>query len=251
MKIKMVLAVFIFLFSFSSSFCQNTDTVLIIPGHPSLQSSQLKDYTAKYDFISYKDGVEKPVGGLEDDFKIITKDGQKMGLRICNITFGPNRILDSGLCILKGLKPVYHRSVQTKRTMSLDFNNEIITGTITPAPGEAAKTETVNYTAALPLFDSYYEDMIAKTITLKKGMLFKFPEYIYERGGIVWSFGEIAGTVETQEKDPLWKIVFYERSAEGKTIRTTTYLITQTSRDIFSREYKTETGRMLMKQRKG
>jgi hypothetical protein len=47
------------------SFCQNKDTVAIIPGQNILMSDKMKSYKLKYDFISYKEGIEKIIGGLK------------------------------------------------------------------------------------------------------------------------------------------------------------------------------------------
>lgn len=247
------LLLFIFLCIHSLAYCQHNDTVLILPGSKFLQSDQLKDYTMKYDFVSYKAGVETVVGGLEDNFKIVTGNKEKQALRVCNISFGPNKILDSGLCFLQGLKPIYHRSAQTKKKMLLNFNNEIVNGVIT-ALDSSNKMELVSYTAPVSLFDSYYEDIIAKTLPFKQGLVFKFPEYIYERGGTVWSWGEIAGNekmpVSNASPGEVWKIIFYEKSKEGNTVRTTTYLVDVADRSIVSREYMTATGRIVMRGRK-
>jgi hypothetical protein len=86
-------------------------------------SDKMKSYKLKYDFISYKEGIEKKIGGLEEEFIVTQESHQKLGLRICNITFGANTILDSGLCSLKGLKPIYHRSIQTKKRITLFQEN--------------------------------------------------------------------------------------------------------------------------------
>jgi hypothetical protein len=253
MKLNFSICLFLLIHSFADG--QTKDTILIIPGHKLLQSNSLTDYHAKYDFISYKEGVEKIVGGIEDNFKIITNGKEKQGLRICNITFGTNTILDSGLCVLKGLKPIYHRSVQTKKRLNLIFNGESIKGTVTTISETINKIDTINYKASTPLFDSYYEDIIAKTIKLKKGLLFKFPEYIYERGGIVWSDGEVVAKDTSHSKNDdiyhIWKIIFHEKNNEGKVVRTTIYRINEIDRKIITREYQTLGNRVLMKQRQG
>ncbi len=136
--------------------------------------------------------------------------------------------------------------------MLLNFNNEIVNGVVTTLDS-SNKSELVSYTAPVALFDSYYEDIIAKTLPFKQGVFFKFPEYIYERGGTVWSSGEIAGTekmpVSNRRDKELWKIIFYEKNKEGNTVRTTTYLIDATDRSIFSREYSTPRSRMTMRPR--
>lgn len=251
MKKNIVLCIFLFICSIS--FSQNKDTVVITPGHNFLVYDKIKSYKLKYDFISYKEGVEKKVGGLEDEFIVMGDSPKKSGLRICNITFGANTILDSGLCYLKGLKPVYHRSIQTKKRITLDFNNEFVNGNITFFNERGDSSEIINYTSKTALFDSYYEDLIAKTMRFNKGLLFKFPEYIYERGGLIWSTGQVAGKLKISNKngssDLAWKILFFENDPNGEIVRTTTYIIKEYNREIISREYKTKTSLILMKQR--
>jgi len=245
---KHTLVIFLFVLLHSGSYSQSGDTVFIVPGDNFLQSAQLTDYKIKYDFILFKNGTETKVGGLEDNFQIITRGKEKLGLRICHIRFGANSILDSGLCILKGLAPIYHRSIQTNKILSLNFNSESVNGYIISITDTINKKEAIQYKTSTPLFDSYYEDMIAKTIQFKKGLTFKFAEYIYERGGIVWSSGEVVNKEKKTNGDWVWKVVFYEKNSEGKTQRTTTYLIKELDREIISREYKTETSRILMRQ---
>ena len=249
---KFTSAIFCILLLNSVSFCQNRDTVLIIPGDRILKSNKLKNYRMQYDFIGYKDGVETKIGGIEDNFQTITNKEGVFGLRICHITLGTNNILDSGLCYLRGLKPIYHRSNQTKKKLAIEFNSERITGTISHDLEGFTSNELINYAAPVALFDSYYEDIIAKTTKFKKGALIKFAEYIYERGGIVWSFGKTIGKEKTTDKNGknywAWKIQFNEQDIRGKIVRTTTYLIRKKNREIISREYKTETSRIVMTQ---
>jgi hypothetical protein len=235
-------------------FAQTKDTVLLIPGQRLLESGKLENYKIEYDFIRIKDSSETIIGGLEDEFIISSTGGEKTGLRICHIKFGTNSILDSGLCYLNGLKPIYHRSLQTMKELDLNFDNEKITGLIRTKDETGKKEEAIHYQSSVPLFDSYYEDIIAKTIPLKKGFCFKFPEYIYERGGLVWSSGEIKDTIKINGRNgktaTAWMVEFQEKDAKNTTVRTTTYVILGSNREIISREYKTGNSRLIMKQKK-
>src|SRR5689334_18553961 len=87
------------------AFGQKRDTVLITAGSKALQTQLLANYNSSYDFFSVKDGVETLIGGLDDSFQVFS--GKKQALRVCKIKFGPNSILDSGLCELRGLAPIY------------------------------------------------------------------------------------------------------------------------------------------------
>ena len=222
---------------------QKKDTVLILPGSNALQSNRLHDYITSYDMVSYKDGEEKLVGSLEDHFSINGKT--KQALRVCKITFGANNILDSGLCILQGLSPIYHRSIQTKKTLDLRFSKEKVSGKIIAKTDTDPKVETIDLKTPSPLFDSYYEDIIAKTVNLEKGVFFRFPEYIYERGGTVWSLGEILKNDNASER----LIRFYELNPKREVVRTTTYIVSESTHEILRREYLIGSNKIVMKKR--
>jgi len=230
---------------------QQKDTLLIIPGSPNLQTDRLVNYSRTYDFFSVKDGIETKVGGLHDTFTINKNDKHVQGLRVCQISFGTNQILDSGLCQLNGLKPIYHRSIQTKKVMNLVFTKGAVQGSV--SKNDQPNAEMINYAVEVPLFDSYYEDIIAKSINIKNGLVFKFPEYIYERGGTVWSLGQITGNEKLKDQSgnsiTVRTVKFYELDNEKKIVRTTIYKIGERDRDILSREYVTGTGRIVMRKK--
>ncbi len=250
MKIFWALGFFVMLTS-GNSYSQVRDTILLVPEGKFLQTDHLTDYNGKYDFIRIKDGTETIIGGLEDNFFISGKGKEKQGLRICNIIFGTNSILDSGLCNLSGLKPIYHKSIQTTKTLNLNFSDKKISGEIQLK--DSSKKEIINFATSVSLFDSYYEDIIAKSLKLRKGIFFKFPEYIYERGGIVWSLGEILGNenkfTESGFKVVEWTIKFYETNNKSEIVRTTIYKINEKNREILLREYITSNGRVLMRKK--
>jgi len=224
------------------SFAQKKDTVLITAGNNSLQSHLLKDYTASYDFFSVKDGLETRVGDIAINFQVLPEKNQ--ALLICNIKFGNNTILDSGLCALKGLSPIYHRSHQSRKSMILDFKDGNVNGKVIQKNDTENKTEKVNYQPSAPLFDSFYEDIIAKSLNPKMDGLFRFPEYIYERGGTVWSIGEV---LKGKPSETIVK--FYELNSKKEIVRTTTYVIDANTREILQREYAMGANKIVMKKK--
>ncbi len=234
----------VLLLSALPSFSQKKDTVLILAGSKILKSNLLRDYKGSYDFFNSKDGVETLVGSLEDHFQIFTKNKEPMALRVCKITFGANSILDSGLCRLQGLAPIYHRSVQTKKNMDLKFSGEQVTGKII-FKNDNPKVEAIDYKTPSPLFDSFYEDILAKVIDLENGTLFRFPEYIYEKGGTVWSVGEILNNEGASER----VVKFYELNPKNEITRTTTFTINKSTSEIVRREYQMGSNTIIMKKK--
>lgn len=230
----------LFILSWFYIFSQKRDTILILPGSKILKTDRLHNYKATYSFFNYLDGQEKKIGSLDDQF--LLKENGKQGLRICSIVFGANNILDSGLCALHELAPVYHRSVQTKKNMSLTFSNDKVIGSVTMKDG-TNKVDAIDQPTPSPLFDSFYEDILAMTIEVEKGKLFRFPEYIYETGGTVWSVGEILKGKATKERI----VKFYELNSKKEIVRTTTYTINESTWEILQREYTMGANRIVMK----
>lgn len=239
---KLQLTAFILFFAVHS-FAQKKDTVLITAGSNRLQSHVLKDYDASYDFFRIKDGVETRVGDIAIHFQVFPQKNQ--ALLVAKIKFGENSILDSGLCQLKGLSPIYHRSHQTRKTMMLDFKDSNVAGKVILKTDTENKIDNVNYQPSAPLFDSFYEDIIAKTLDPKTNGLFKFPEFIYERGGTVWSVGEVLKAERSSESI----VKFYELNSKKEVERTTTYVIDIASREILQREYALGSTKIVMKKK--
>lgn len=231
-------------------FSQEKDTLLLTPGHSLLKGHQLKTGRSSFTFLLTKDGQQQKVGGLQEDLQAVTVDHVQSYLRVCQISFGANKILDSGLAAVSSLQPVYHRSFQTKKVMRFDFSAGMVAGAITHLDSTGERIEPVRHAVTLPLFDSYYEDIIARSLSFKKGLVFKFPEYIYERGGEVWSTGAIVGPQKKQDSKgsevDAWEIRFYEHDGKGVVVRQTTYFISAKDRNILSREYKMGSTVLLM-----
>jgi hypothetical protein len=225
------------------TFSQKKDTLLIVAGSKHLQPHLLKDYISSYDFFSVKDGAETLIGSLDDQFQIMPK--KKQALRVCKIKFGNNSILDSGLCELRGLSPIYHRSAQTKKNINLAFASKKVKGTVTFKSESENKIENIDYQTTTPLFDSFYEDILAKAINLEKEFVFRFAEYIYEKGGTVWSVGEVINGENPSER----LVRFYELNSQKEIVRTTTFVINAPSREIIKREYLMGSNKIVMRKK--
>jgi hypothetical protein len=249
---KAVFALYIALVTITgSAFCaQEIDTVLLTPGHGLLKGGRLKEGASSFTFLLTKNGQQQKAGGLKEQLHVVSLRGKKCYQRVCHISFGANNILDSGLAEQNTLQPLYHRSYQTNKVMRFEFMDALVSGTITHQDSTGEHTEPVRHITRGALFDSYYEDIIARCIAFKKGLVFKFSEYIYERGGEVWSNGEVVGQQLKQDgKGRLvkaWAIRYFEKSAAGATVRETTYFIDAHDRHIISREYKMGSAILLM-----
>ena len=109
--------------------------------------------------------------------------------------------------------PLYHRSHQTTKTMLLNFDGKKVIGTI-----ETNKhKDTINVGYSYPLFDSYYETLIARTMELKDGFIFKFPDFVYEEGGLVWQSGKVEKNGNSPFGKNIWTITYVDSGSGRKT----------------------------------
>jgi hypothetical protein len=182
-----------------------------------VKGSRIKPYHQKLSSYTIRDGKEEKTGSVDDIYQVIEMNGRQYGLRVAKIILPGREILDSGLVDVSTLQPVYHRSHQTTKTMLFNFSGKRASGTVVMDQ----KTDTINMSFPFLLFDSYYETLIAKAIELKDGLLFKYPDFIYEEGGMVWQSGKIE-----KKDDPVFgKNIWVINYTDSKNGRQTTYWI--------------------------
>ena len=193
------------------------DTTIIFPDGKFIKGQRLSPYKMKLATYSVSNNQETKIGSVEDDYRVIKINNQKYGLRIAKIILPGREILDSGLVELSTYKPIYHRSHQTIKTMRLNFDNKKVTGSVEINQA----IDTINSEYDVLFFDSYYETLIARTIELKDGFTFKYPDYIFEEGGVVWQSGKVEKTDDTVFGKDVWTINY----VDSKSGRKTTYWI--------------------------
>jgi len=222
---NLLITIFFFLFtvitannSFAvNSFSDQKDTTIIIPDGKSVKGNKLEPYHQSMVSYSVTNGQEVKTGSVDDTYQFIKINKKKYALRIAKIILPGREILDSGLVDITTLKPIYHHSHQTTKTLLVQFENKRAWGTIQTAQ----QTDTINMNFSYPIFDSYYETIIARTIKLKDGFLFKYPDFIYEEGGLVWQSGKI----EKLNSSPFGKNIWVISYVDSKTGRKTNYWI--------------------------
>ena len=193
------------------------DTIIIIPDGKFIKGERIQPYHMYLTSYSVTNDKELKTGSVDDTYQIIKIDNKEYGLRIAKIILPGREILDSGLVDISTFKPIYHHSHQTTKTILLQFEDTRAYGIIeTPQ-----QTDTVDMNFPYPLFDSYYETLIARTIELKDGFLFKYPDFIYEEGGMVWQSGKI----EKAKSSPFGKDIWIISYVDSKSGRKTSYWI--------------------------
>ena len=210
-------------------FPNQQDTTIVIPDGKWIKGKRVKPYHQSLISYSITDGQEVKTGSVDDTYQFIKINKKKYGLRIAKIILPGREILDSGLVEIATFKPIYHHSHQTTKTMLLNFDGKKIMGTVEIN----RQKDSVNTEYSHPLFDSYYETLIARTIELKEGFIFKYPDYIYEEGGLVWQSGKVEKTSNSPFGKDIWTIT-YQDSRSG---RKTTYWIDK-KRNLIRLQYQ-------------
>lgn len=215
-------------FAFSNSLIWQ-DTTIIIPDGKFIKGERIQPYHMNLTSYSVTNDKESKTGSVDDTYEVIKINNKEYGLRIAKIILPGREILDSGLVDISTLKPIYHRSHQTTKTIAINFDGNKVTGTVEMNQ----KTDTVNAGYSHPLFDSYYETLIVRAIELKDGFLFKYPDYIYEEGGLVWQSGKVEKISNSPFGKDIWTIA-YQDSKSG---RKTTYWIDK-KRNLIRLQYQ-------------
>jgi hypothetical protein len=98
---------------------------------------------------------------------------------------------DTVVVLRQTLAPVRHRSINARRTLSLDFDRSGVKGTMTPAGGAA---QPVSATAAEPWFDAGALVLVLRALPLAEGYAAKFPAYGHEAGGAMTVTARVTGS---------------------------------------------------------
>jgi hypothetical protein len=194
-------------------FSDQQDTTMIIPDGKWIKGKRLQPYHQSLVSYSITNGQEVKTGSVDDTYQFIKINDKKYGLRVAKIILPGREIMDSGLVDISTFKPIYHHSHQTTKTMLLRFEDTRAYGIIETAQ----QTDTVRMNFPYPIFDSYYETLIARTIELKDGFLFKYPDFIYEEGGLVWQSGKIEKTTSSPFGKDIWIISYVDSKSRRKT----------------------------------
>ena len=110
-----------------------------------------------------------------------TVNGQPGLLRVITIKRGETISVDTTVMLRKTLAPVWRHSHGPTRTLLLNFDGNRITG----EDRNNGRVDTVNVTAAMPVFDAFSADLALAALDLKKGLHVRLPVY-HPTFGFTW-----------------------------------------------------------------
>jgi dipeptidyl aminopeptidase/acylaminoacyl peptidase len=181
----------------------NVDTLTLAPresepttmllGDAAIATIRLAPETATRRLMLVQGGQEREIGTLRNEMTFTDVGGRPAVLRIQTLTspmLGGTSV-DTVVVERTTLAPIRHRSINARRTMSLDFRGDSIVGSVIPA---GAAAQAVALRADTALFDANTIDLIMRVLPLAEGYAVRHPVYLNEGGGKVWVTSRVVGS---------------------------------------------------------
>jgi hypothetical protein len=168
------------------------EPVALRVGDAVVNTSQLRPASHTWRLVLVQGGQEREIGNYRSELTEMTVDGAP-ALQIVQALASPmmGNSSDTVVVLRQTLAPVRHRSVNARRTLSLDFDRSGVKGTMTPAGGAA---QPVTATGAQPFFDSGAMELLLRALPLAEGYVAQFPAYAHEAGGAVTVTARVTGS---------------------------------------------------------
>ena len=178
---------------------RESEPTTMLLGDAAIVTGRLEADTATRRLVLLQGGEEREVGTLRTELTLADVGGRPVFVRIQTLS-SPMLGTGSDTVVVERatLRPIRHRSVNSRRTMSLDFRNDSIVGPVTPAGGAA---QAIALRADTALFDSNAMDLILRSLPLAEGYAVRHPVYLHEGGGKVWVTSRVTGSERVAGSD--------------------------------------------------
>ncbi len=169
----------------------------IKPGDPLLDADRIGSDTIQYSLTVYRENSRVPVGRLTDELLRDSSSGKVVLRRVRTVTSQSSRIIDSTTTDAQSLEPLWHRSIQPTRLVSVEFQGKKIRGTLGPVNAPPVRVDT---TLSETVFDSGNWDLLLRTIPLTKGFAARFDAWDAELGPSTYRIA-VTGSAVVQGED--------------------------------------------------
>ncbi|MDQ4080502.1 MAG: S9 family peptidase, partial [Gemmatimonadota bacterium] len=180
----------------------NVDTLKLAPreseptamlvGDAAISTARLGSESTARRLVLVQGDQEREVGAIRTEMTTIEVNGRPALLRVQTLTspmLGTG--IDSVVVDRATLAPIRQRSTNARRTMSLDFRNDSVVGSVTRA---GAGTQAIAVRADTALFDANVLDLVLRSLPLAEGYAVRHPIYLHEGGGKVWVTSRVTGS---------------------------------------------------------
>lgn len=151
------------------------------------------------------DGRVEILGQLRQSLRAVA-DGSADALLSVQVYTSPQlTITDSAWSDASTLRPLRHRSHSSDRTMFLDFDGFLVTGSVVPESGD--EVAVLRRLGVAP-FDSNIGGLVVAALPLSIGYEVGLPLYVHEAGGVVWHRVRVEGRAAGREpQGDLWVVL--------------------------------------------
>ncbi|MFT4203003.1 MAG: hypothetical protein QM610_03735 [Chitinophagaceae bacterium] len=176
----------------------------IQPGKNIVDASFLKEQHFSMDWFMRNGDAKKKVDSID---MVMLPTAQKfVVITQTRIEGVPSSWIDSSVCDLQTLRPIYHSSYNMQRNMVLRFGNPI-TGYY--ADKNSDKTDTINDSTTTPYFDSNLYIWLVTWLPLQQGSAYRIPLYDFNpkaKGVEYADVTDVKDSVFTSNKEGIRKI---------------------------------------------
>lgn len=207
---------------------RETEPTAMLAGDAAISTAKLGPETTTRRMVLVQAGQEREVGSIRTEMTTIDVNGRPAFLRVQTLTspmMGTG--VDSVVIDRATLAPIRHRSTNARRTMALDYRNDSVVGSVTPAGGSA---QAIAARADTALFDANVVDLILRSLPLSEDYAVRHPVYLHEGGGKVWVTSRVTGSEQVAgESGVMVDAWVVESKMGGQTFR---HWIAKESREV-------------------
>jgi dipeptidyl aminopeptidase/acylaminoacyl peptidase len=207
---------------------RESEPTTMLSGNAAISTARISTDTATRRLVLIQGGQERDVGTLRGELTLADIGGRPALVRVQTLssqmlgTSTDTIVLDRAT-----LAPIRLRSVNMRRTMSLDFRQDSIVGSVAPAGGAA---QTIAIRPDTALFDSNTIDLLVRALPLAEGYAVRHPIYLHEGGGKMWVTSRVTGSERVADEGGALVDAWVVESKIGP--QTVKYWIAKDSRDV-------------------
>jgi dipeptidyl aminopeptidase/acylaminoacyl peptidase len=207
---------------------RESEPTTVLLGNAAISTARISTDTATRRLVLVQGGQERDVGTLRGELTLADVGGRPAIVRVQALSSPMLGTSTDTIVVERAtLVPIRQRSVNMRRTMSLDFRGDSIVGSVTPAGGTA---QAIAIRADTALFDANTIDLVLRALPLAEGYAVRHPVYLHEGGGRIWVTSRVTGSERLADKTGTVVDAWVVESKIGP--QTIKYWIAKDSREV-------------------
>lgn len=174
-----------------------------------LSTAHITEGTTRWRLTISKDSTTRELGVMTSATRYADYMGRPAILYVRTVPTPKGDITDSVLMFRRTLAPVWERSHQPTKVMSLLFSDSAVTGEWAPVD---STLRSVHHPIPRPVFDATAQSLLLGSLPLAEGYRTLIPIYSFERGGMELDTLRVVGSgrvkTRTGGERHAWKVAF-------------------------------------------